>query len=158
MKKEIVSIVMSTTLLVNNVANPITIMADEVSNINNQVLEMTDEKNVENSEYSEGDRESLEIVEEENANEDIEKEDIKENKINTEDIKLLNEEKEVIKLEAGKSYEIRNIGENKISINTSIRLPFLPSMAICDFSSNAAYRTENINAKLADKITFLEKE
>ena len=67
MKKEIVSIVMSTTLLVNNVASPITVMADEVGNINNQTLEMTDENNVENNESSEGDIESLEIAEEENA-------------------------------------------------------------------------------------------
>ena len=126
MKKEIVSIVMSTALLVNNVASPITVIADEVANTNNQALEVTDENleetdenNVENNESSEGDIESLEIAEEESANEDIEKEDIQENRINTEDIKLLNEETEVVKLEAGKTYEIRNIGSNKISISNN---------------------------------------
>ena len=78
MKKEIVSIVMSTALLVNNLASPITVMAEEVANTNNQTLEVADENNVEDNESSEGDIESLEIAEEEeeNANEDTEKEDI----------------------------------------------------------------------------------
>ena len=124
MKKEIVSIVMSTALLVNNVASPITVMADEVANTNNQTLEVADENNVENNESSEGDIESL------------------------------NEETEVVKLESGKTYEIKNNGTNKISISNNYKkrdeVKYDKNGNIIDYQTNRDY--SNIDLGKGEKI------
>ena len=45
-----------------------------------------------------------------------------------------------------------------LSINTSVKLPLLPSTAICDLSSNTAYKKASVNDKVADKNICFEKE